>query len=131
VDFGVPEQRDGGALAASFARSLQDALSSGAAIFVAEDPDGFPLGFVHLHAATDISGRQRAHVSDVAVAEHAQGSGTGRALMEFADTWAIAHGHDRIGLTALATNARALAFYARLGFAVDTVNLTKSLPRRP
>jgi GNAT superfamily N-acetyltransferase len=127
--FGLPPWRDREAFDAAVERDLRAALGSGAAVLVAEDDDGTPLGFVHLHPVHDFSGGERAHVSDVAVAEHAQGRGVGRLLVEAAEAWAREHGYGLIGLTAMATNASALAFYDRLGFGPDTVTLVK--PLRP
>lgn len=69
---------------------------------VAIRPAG-PAGFVHLHDTTDLSGRLRAHLGDVAVAEHADGTGVGRAI----------------------------GIYERAGFVADTVSMSKPLDGGP
>jgi ribosomal protein S18 acetylase RimI-like enzyme len=125
VEVGLPAGRDPDEVAAEMTRTLTAALDSGAAVFVAESGDGTPLGFVHLHSTPDLTGRPRAHVSDLAVAGHAQGRGVGRTLLELADRWAADQGYDHISLTALTTNHRALAVYERLGFVRDTITLIK------
>jgi len=128
VDFGLPAGRDPDEIASAFARDLQQALDGRAAVFVAEDDGGTPLGFIHLQTLPDLTGRPRAHVGDVAVAPAAQGRGVGRKLMAFAESWAREHGHDRIGLAAFTTNERAIRFYEQLGYAPQLVAMTKALP---
>jgi RimJ/RimL family protein N-acetyltransferase len=49
----------------------------------------------------------------------------GAALLRFADAWARDRGMRHIGLTAFATNERALAVYRRLGYRPTLVTLTK------
>jgi GNAT superfamily N-acetyltransferase len=123
--FGLPPWRDGNAFCAVVEASLRAALDAGAVIFVAEDDDGTPLGFVHLHPVRDLLGGERAHVSDIAVTDAAQGRGAGRLLIEAAERWARERGYALLGLTAIATNDSALAFYERLGFGADTITLVK------
>jgi ribosomal protein S18 acetylase RimI-like enzyme len=130
AEFELPGDRRSEELVDEFGRSLREALAAGADVFVAEDADGTPVGFIHLQTATDLTGRPRAHVGDLAVTQDAQGRGAGRALMRFAEQWAAERGHDRIGLVALTTNERALRFYERLGYERDTVTLVKPLPPR-
>lgn len=54
-------------------------------------------------------------IRQVAVHPDSQGTGVGRAISEFAESWAMEHGYTLITL-----NARlpAVAFYLRLGYAV-------------
>ena len=127
VDFGLPAGRQAEEIGAAFARDLQDALDGGNAIFVAEDGAGTPLGFLHLEEFPDLTGKPRAHVSDLAVAPGAQGTGVGRRLMAFAERWAGEQGYDRIGLAVFTTNQRAIRFYERLGYEGQLLAMTKPL----
>jgi GNAT superfamily N-acetyltransferase len=126
AEFELPPGRDRAQLTAFFGRLIDDAFDGGAEMFIAER-DGRPVGFAHLHDTTDLSGAPRAHLGDLAVAEEADGTGVGRALLAFAEEWARARGHDRIGLTAVATNGRAIGIYERAGYVADTVSMSKPL----
>lgn len=126
AEFDLPPGRDRAQLTGFFGRLLDAAFESGAEVFIAER-DGEPVGFAHLHATTDLSGTPRAHLGDLAVAASADGTGVGRALMAFAERWARERGFDRIGLTAVATNARAIRIYERAGYAADTISMSKPL----
>ncbi|MGH3425199.1 MAG: GNAT family N-acetyltransferase [Nocardioidaceae bacterium] len=56
-----------------------------------------------------------------------EGSGAGRALLAAAESLARENGHARLTLETGAANTRALDFYDRAGYDVETVRLTKSL----
>jgi len=58
-----------------------------------------------------------AGIEDVIVAAGHRGTGLGRRLIEAAEAWARAKGAVRLALLADETNAAALDFYDRLGFA--------------
>ncbi|WP_369333663.1 GNAT family N-acetyltransferase [Corallococcus sicarius] len=51
--------------------------------------------------------------------------------MAAGEAWAREQGYDRLTLTVFAGNARARAFYERLGFGEETLRLVKPLPLRP
>jgi ribosomal protein S18 acetylase RimI-like enzyme len=125
VAFGVPPWRDADEIARLFTQDLGTALAQGDEIRIAEDESGEPLGFVHLETGTDITGRERGHVGDLAVAEHARGRGVGRALLASAEEWAREQGYELLGLNVIATNERARSFYDRLGYGEDVVALIK------
>lgn len=135
VESGLPPWRDAGdvqrALEAQFERIAQD-VPQGHALFVAESASGKPLGFIYLEVLMDFFTRlSHGHVSDVVVAEGAEGQGVGQALMAAGEAWAREQGYDQLTLTVFAGNARARAFYARLGFGEETLRLVKPLPVRP
>ena len=65
ASFGLPPWRDADAFLAACETSLRDALDAGATILIAEDAGGTPLGFIHLHAVPDLTGRPRGHVGAV------------------------------------------------------------------
>lgn len=116
---------------AAVARAIGKALDSpgeDSAVFAAEDEDGIPLGFIHVHTARDFfTGEEHGHVSDVVVASAAEGRGVGRALMAAGERWSRARGHRLLTLNVFGANARARELYDRLGFAADTTKLVKLL----
>lgn len=131
VAFGVPGWLDAHetvrALEAQFTELARE-VPEGHRLLVAESGDGEPLGFIYLQVQRDFfTGRPHAHVSDVAVAEGADGKGVGRALMSAGEAWARAQGYDRLTLNVFASNTRARQFYTHLGFAEETLKLVKPL----
>lgn len=130
-DFGPPPWREREPMDAAVARAIGDALAAGrpeAPVFVAEDGEGRPLGFVHMHELTDyFTGETHGHVSDIVVAQNGEGRGVGRALMAAGEEWSRARGHRLLSLNVFGDNVRARALYDRLGFALDTSRLIKVL----
>ncbi|MEO8432352.1 MAG: GNAT family N-acetyltransferase [Acidobacteriota bacterium] len=130
-DFGPPRWRDRPEMDAAVARAIGEALKAGSAdapVFVAEDPDGRPLGFVHMHELTDyFTGETHGHVSDIVVASDGEGRGVGRALMAAGEKWSRERGHRLLSLNVFGDNARARRLYDRLGFELDTSRLIKVL----
>jgi GNAT superfamily N-acetyltransferase len=131
VDFGLPPGLDPDEHATAFGNHLTAALGTGAAVFVAVDESGRAVGFIHLQVVNDLVGRERAHISDLAVSEDARGHGVGGALLEFAEGWARDRGLGAIGLSAFATNHRALGVYERRGYAPTLITLAKQLTEAP
>ncbi len=116
---------------AAVARAIGQVLDSpgkDTVVFVAEDPERIPLGFVHVHTARDFfTQEEHGHVSDIVVASGAEGRGVGRALMAAGEGWSRARGHRLLTLNVFAENTRARELYDRLGFAADTTKLVKVL----
>lgn len=130
LELGSPawSAEDRAGLAPRFEAALAGATAAGdesAAVLIAERADGGRLGFVSLKTSTDLTGGMRCRVADLAVAEDERGIGAGRALMEAAEAWARRHGIARLELDVWSANKRALAFYRRLGFAAESLRLTK------
>ena len=73
------------------------------------------------------TGRPHAHVAVLAVADHAQGQGVGRALLDAAETWARRRGDSFITLNVFVQNERARAVYERLGYGPETLRYVKPL----
>jgi GNAT superfamily N-acetyltransferase len=130
-DFGPPPYRERGVMDRAVVTSIGEALGAtkpDTAVLVAEDSAGGRLGFVHLHGARDFfTGEAHGHVSDIVVAPEAEGRGVGQALMAAAEDWARALGYRLLSLHVFDGNARARAFYARLGYRPDIVKLIKTL----
>jgi len=126
--FGLPLERDPRTLHALMLEELRNLPSEleTALELIAEDKHGQPLGFIQCEAEHDpFSGVARAYVQMLAVEEAAEGQGVGRALLERAMLWARERGLEGLSLHVFATNARARAFYAKMGFIEDTVRLIK------
>jgi len=134
ANFAVPPWRtpaevvsaDQAAVAAAIALPQDDQ-----AVLVAEGPDG-PAGFAYLVTLVDyFSRRPHAHLSILAVSAAAEGRGVGRALLQAAEDWARARGHDAITLHVFVANERARALYERVGYAAETIRYVKPLPAEP
>lgn len=130
-DFGPPPLRPREVMDRAVVASIDGALTgatAGAEVLVAEGPGGEPLGFIHLHGARDFfTGEEHGHVSDIVVRAEAEGRGVGQALMAAAETWARGRGYRLLSLHVFEANARARAFYARLGYQADIRKLIKPL----
>jgi GNAT superfamily N-acetyltransferase len=131
VEFGPPAWRDAAQMTAFdtevITRSLLGATPD-AAVFVAEDASGAPLGFIHLHAATEhYNQEEHGHVEDIIVAPEGEGRGVGRALLEKAEEWARGRGYRWLTLNVFAENRRARQVYERLGYGEDMVKYVKEL----
>jgi GNAT superfamily N-acetyltransferase len=131
-DFGPPRWRPrpvmDEAVARSIASSLEPLAADHAAIFVAEESDGTPLGFIHVHTARDFfTGEEHGHVSDVVTASGEEGRGIGRALMAAGEEWSRGRGHRLLTLNVFAANSRARALYERIGYEPDTTKMVKVL----
>lgn len=130
LEFGSPVWRDADALATGFRAVLADAVASedpDAAVLVAQGSDGRRLGFISLKVREDVTGVERGHVADLAVAEEARRIGVGSALMEAAEAWARQRGFGVLSLDVWSTNERALAFYERLGYRAESLCLIKAV----
>ncbi|MFB9237677.1 GNAT family N-acetyltransferase [Plantactinospora siamensis] len=68
-----------------------------------------------------------AELESLYVEPGSRAAGTGSRLVEAFLAWAAEHGADRATVTAYAANERALAFYARHGFAVRSVTLDRAV----
>jgi GNAT superfamily N-acetyltransferase len=130
-DFGPPPWRSRERMDAAVALAIGAALDAGgldSAVFVAQDGRGNPLGFVHVHTATDFfTGEDHGHVSDIVVAPGAEGGGVGRALMAAGEAWSRDRGHRLLTLNVFGGNSRARRLYELLGYSADTTKLVKIL----
>ncbi len=104
-----------------------DQPGPGSAVLVAEHGTGECVGFVTIQRDTHWTGEEQAYVPELVVAEAAEGTGVGRALMAGVEAWARERGLRLIELDTGIRNRRSRAFYARLGFAEESVKLVKVL----
>lgn len=98
-----------------------------AAMFLAEAEDGTPVGAVAIEQSKHFTGEPQDYIGELAVMEAAEGRGAGAALLAAAEEWARRHGATRIALDTGAANTHARAFYARHGYAAESVKLVKVL----
>jgi ribosomal protein S18 acetylase RimI-like enzyme len=95
-------------------------------LLVAESDSGC-AGFVTVERQQHWAGITQAYIGELVVAETAEGSGVGRALLTAAEDWARAHDCTTVALDTGADNLRARGFYQRLGYIEESVRLVKPL----
>lgn len=142
TSFGSLVTRDADAVVSTVAALLEDALERatapagegarggagrpGVAVLMAETPEGKAVGCVQVQVAMEFfSGAPEAYVAALMVGRAAEGHGVGRALMAAAEAWARERGLRRLSLEVFAGNARARAFYRKLGFQEDSLRLVR------
>ena len=108
-----------GVLSANFSETL---------IFIAEDENAAPLGFIHFRVSSDYyDSEKHGHISDIVVAPEGEGRGVGKALMNFAEEWAKGSGFKWLTLNVFSRNDRARKLYEKLGYGEDTIKYLKEL----
>jgi GNAT superfamily N-acetyltransferase len=130
LTIGIPPWRDPEAMLATVRRWLADGLvgmGADAAMFIAEAPDGTPVGVATVARSAHFTGTPQAEIGELAVVEAGEGRGAASALLDAAETWARERGFRFVSLGTGAANTRARAFYARHGFGEEDVRLTKAL----
>ncbi len=130
-EFGPPPWHDPARMAATDREVIGRVLDEeppATAIFVAEDEDGAPLGFIHLNTFVEYFSREeQGHVSDLVVAPTGEGRGVGRALMAAGEEWVRARGLPVLTLHVFAVNTRARRLYEKLGYGEDIVRYVKEI----
>ncbi|ELR70060.1 ribosomal-protein-alanine acetyltransferase [Fulvivirga imtechensis AK7] len=97
-------------------------------IFIAEDAESVPLGFLHIRLGSDHYNSERhAHISDIVVAPEGEGQGIARLLIERGEEWARSQGFRWVTLNVFSQNVHARAVYKRLGFGEDIIKCFKEL----
>jgi GNAT superfamily N-acetyltransferase len=97
------------------ARRLAD-LPAGHHVFVAVDPAGTPVGWVHVNRSVSIQSGPRAEIGGLVVAAAWRGRKVGSALMDRAEAWARERGLASVVLRSAAHRPRAHEFYDRRGY---------------
>ena len=131
TEFGAPSWRDVNGMIGTDAQIITDKLNNnpaGTAIFIAEDENKIPLGFIHLVAGSDYYYKEKhGHISDIIVAGYAEGRGVGLVLMKKAEEWARAQQFRWLTLSVFAQNIRARELYKRLDYGEDIMKYVKEL----
>lgn len=119
--------------ASSQAREEMDRLlpqgvhSPGVLMLVAETPSGQAVGFVWLALEKQAGVGGGGWIYNIEVRPEFRGQGFGRALLTLAETAALNHGVDSIGLNVSGRNVVAHNLYEAAGYSVATMQLTKKL----
>jgi ribosomal protein S18 acetylase RimI-like enzyme len=123
----LPFWRMPGEIAAADGRAMLAAVAAGSDQneVVVADRRGEVVGCLHVLATTDFFGLRHAHVSVLATAAAAEGTGVARALMAHAEAWTVKRGLPLLTLNVFDRNARARRFYEQSGFEVEMVKYAK------
>jgi ribosomal protein S18 acetylase RimI-like enzyme len=131
TEFGPPAWRNRSEMISIDTQIIIEKLNnspSGTVIFIAEDDQNVPLGFIHLQNGSDYYNKEsHAHISDVIVADQAAGKGIGLALINKGEAWAREQGFRWITLSVFAQNLRARELYRRIGYGEDIMKYVKEL----
>jgi GNAT superfamily N-acetyltransferase len=118
------------ALDAGEQRTLQrffDGNPADACLWVAED-EGTVVGMAYAERATDyFTQENHGHLGILAVAEHAEGRGIGKALLATVEQWSRDAGFRFLSLNVFADNARAIDVYNKAGYRADFGRYVKEL----
>jgi ribosomal protein S18 acetylase RimI-like enzyme len=118
------------ALDAGEQRTLQrffGANPAGTFLWVAEE-QGTVVGMAYAERATDyFTQESHGHLGILAVAEHAEGRGIGKALLETVERWSRDAGFRFLSLNVFADNARAIGVYEKAAYRADFVRYVKRL----
>lgn len=106
---------------------MRDMTGPDNAIMLAE-LDGAPVGLLSLHAFQAIHARKPvAMIMALVVSPDARGRGVGRALVQFAEQWAMERGCGQIMVTSAERRADAHAFYPACGMQYTGRRFAKTL----
>jgi GNAT superfamily N-acetyltransferase len=89
-----------------------------ARLFVAERADRAIVGWIHVQVMRMLESDPRAGIWGLVVAEAAQGTGVGRALVEAAEAWAVSLDLRVVAVQSNVARAQARGFYEHLGYKV-------------
>ncbi len=103
------------------------AISDKRTIFIAESPDGAPVGAAAAAMGTHFTGVPQAYLGELAVVAEAEGQGAGSALLAAVEAWARERGAQLLTLDTGAANSHARVFYARQGYDEESVKYAKAL----
>lgn len=131
TEFGIPTWRDRVQMINTDIQILTGKLKDepkNTAIFIAQDSEKNPLGFIHLQTGYDYYNKEKhGHISDLIVSPDAEGRGIGSLLIAKAEEWARSKGYSWLTLSVFAENVRAKRIYEQLGFEKDIIKYVKPL----
>lgn len=105
------------------AQGFLDGMDNSAVFLVAVDEDMI-VGYIGMYVMVP-----EGEITNVAVAKEARGGGTGVALVEAMQQWAVEHGVERIVLEVRVSNDPAIHVYEKKGF--TTIGVRKNFYRLP
>jgi len=103
------------------------AMGDTSTVFIAEAPDGTPVGAATIERKAHFTGIPQAYLGELAVVAEVEGQGVGTALLAAGETWAREHGAQIITLETGSANHHARSFYTHQGYGDESVKLTKVL----
>lgn len=131
TEFGPPAWRNIDSMIEVDKAVLSEKLidpSSETAIFIAEDEQKNPLGFIHVHSGEDYYNKEpHGHIGDIIIAPEAEGRGIARILFEKAEEWSRSQGFRWLTLSVFTQNEKAREVYKHLGFGEDVMKYVKPL----
>lgn len=92
--------------------------SEDARVFVAEDPEGNAVGWVHVFGRRLLESDADAEVGGLVVDEQFRGRGIGKELMASAEAWARERGYGVVSVRSNVIRTEAHEFYRRLGYEI-------------
>ena len=90
-----------------------------AAVLVAADAGGRPVGWIHVEMRRTLVAPLTAQVMGLVVDQTIRSGGIGRELLHAAEAWAAARGCRRMLVGTRVTRERAHRFYQREGYAIE------------
>jgi GNAT superfamily N-acetyltransferase len=127
--FDLPDWRTAEEIARADGAAMMTAIRGGSPddeVFVAER-DGVPVGCVHVFATTDFFGRRHAHLSVLATAAAAEGTGVARTLIAHAEAWTRARSLPFLTLNVFDRNTKARRLYDRTGLQLESLHYLKQV----
>jgi len=129
--FGPPPWRDAADVVEGEARTLRDffeAPDPSSTLLIAQTDSGNALGFALLEEARDYFTHEwHGHLGILAVAQEAEGTGAGAALIRAAEAWARRRRYPTLTLNVFDGNRHAREVYEHFGFRPDTIRYLKKL----
>jgi GNAT superfamily N-acetyltransferase len=99
-------------------RRFDRLVSGGHGLFVADESDRV-LGWIHISQGFTLTDEPLAVIDALIVDENARSRGIGRQLVTAAESWAAAHGHDKLRVRTRVIRDRAHSFYRKAGFVLN------------
>jgi GNAT superfamily N-acetyltransferase len=96
------------------------------AVYVAEQPNGRVVGWVHVHIRELVVTDRQAEIGGLVVDEEYRNRGVGRLLMERVEQWAREKECETVQLRSNVVRKNAHAFYERIGYDNVKAQLTFS-----
>lgn len=105
-----------------FQSQVEKQARAGYVLFGAFATDGRLLGVMGMRPVTTLARGDHLHIDDLVVSESVRGTGVGKALLGFAERWAMEHGLQAVFLD---SRPEAIGFYSALGYTPHTSTLMK------
>ncbi len=108
-----------------YSRDLRRAARDpGETMYVLEQ-DGRLCGFVWAAVMSTLVDQEVGYIKNLYVAPHLRGRGQAQRLMRAVEDWLFHQGVDKIMLDVSVVNERAVAFYRKMGYAVERLRMVK------